>query len=116
MKIITARSMLFLCICRDAYHAEKTSENDRPDEKLFQQPQKFVVLELSNGGKVTSNLVSDISNQLIFMSLLLFWTFLVRFSGPPTPSCQKEQENHKIGPQMSRIGTRKVKETQKIVF
>ena len=25
-----------------------------------------------------------------FMSLLLFWTFLVRFSGPPAPSCQKE--------------------------
>ena len=48
--------------------------------------------------------------------VLLFWTFLVRSSGPPTPSCQKEQENHKIGPQMSRIGTRKVKETQKIVF
>ena len=48
--------------------------------------------------------------------VLLFWTFLVRFSGPPTPSSQKEQENHKIGPQMSRIGTRKVKETQKIVF
>ena len=48
--------------------------------------------------------------------VLLFWTFLVRFSGPPTPSCQKEQENHKIGPQMSRIGTRKVKETQKIAF
>ena len=22
--------------------------------------------------------------------VLLFWTFLVRFSGPPTPSCQKE--------------------------
>ena len=82
--------MLFFCICRDAYHAEKISENDRPDEKLFQQPQKFVVLELSNGGKVTSNLVSDISNQLIFMPLLLLWTFLVRFFCPPTPSCQKE--------------------------
>ena len=34
----------------DAYDAEKLSENDRPDEKLFQQSQKFVVLELSNGG------------------------------------------------------------------
>ena len=50
---------------------------------------------------------------IFFMSLLLF---LSCFSGPPTPSCQKMQENHKIGPQMSRIGTRKVKETQKIVF
>ena len=46
--------------------------------------------------------------------VLIFRTFLVGFSGPPTPSCQKE--NHKIGPEMSRIGTRKVKETQKIVF
>ena len=32
---------------------------------------------------------------IFFMSfftflVLLFWTFLVRFSGPPTPSCQKE--------------------------
>ena len=64
--------------------------------------------------------VKNIRKQLFHVSftflVLLFWTFLVRFSGPPTPSCQKEQENHKIGPQMSRIGTRKVKETQKIVF
>ena len=35
----------------DAYHTEKTSENDRPDEKLFLSTQKFVILELSNGGK-----------------------------------------------------------------
>ena len=26
----------------------------------------------------------------------IFWTFLVRVSGPPTPRCQKDQENHKI--------------------
>ena len=32
------------------------------------------------------------------------------------PSCQKEQENHKIGTQMSRIGNQKVIETQKIAF
>ena len=40
----------------DAYHAEKISENDRPDEKLFQhQTQKFVVLELNNGGELENN-------------------------------------------------------------
>ena len=62
-------------------------------------------------------MVFDESFHVSFTFLvLLFWTFLVRFSGPPTPSCQKEQENHKIGPEMSRIGSRKVKETQKIVF
>ena len=48
--------------------------------------------------------------------VLLFWTFLVCFSGPPTPICQKEQKNHKIRPEMSRIGTRKVKETQNSIF
>ena len=37
-------------------------------------------------------------------------------SGPPIPSYQKELENYKIGPQLSRIGTRKIKETQKIAF
>ena len=37
-----------------------------------------------------------VSSQVIFFHVsftflvLLFWTFLVRFSGPPTPSCQKE--------------------------
>ena len=46
---------------------------------------------------------------VLFMSLLIFFPAFLDISGPP--SCQKEQEKHKIGPQMSRIGTRKLKET-----
>ena len=51
----------------------------------------------------------------IFSCLFYFScpAFLVSFSGPPTPSCQKEQENHKIGPKMFRIGTRKLKKRYK---
>jgi serine/threonine-protein kinase haspin len=44
----------------DVFHKEKTSENDRPDQDLFKdqvEPQKFVVLELGNGGKDLENIV-----------------------------------------------------------
>ena len=50
----------------------------------------------------------------IFSCILYFsCPAFLDISGPPNPSYQKEQESHEIGPQMSRIGTRKVKETQK---
>ena len=41
----------------DAYDSEKGSENDRPDDALFKdcQDQKFVVLELKNGGQDLEN-------------------------------------------------------------
>ena len=64
----------------------------------------------------TSRLDSQV-NKIFHVSftflVLLFWIFLVRFSGPPALSCLKEEEKHNIWPQMSRIGTQKLKETQK---
>ena len=39
----------------DHYDAEKGSENDRPDASLFGLQQKFVVLELKNGGQDLEN-------------------------------------------------------------
>ena len=81
------------------------------------QNRNFRFFSVNTEKKTKKSLSSSISITTNFTFLvLLFWTFLVRFSGPPTPSCQKEQENHKIRPEMSRIVTRKVKETQKIAF
>ena len=58
--------------------------------------------------------ITIFGHKHFFMSLFYFsCPAFLGISGPPTPSCQKEQENHQIRPQMSRIGTRKVKETQK---
>ena len=52
---------------------------------------------------------------IYFLCLFYFsYPFLVRFSGLPTPSCQKE--NHNIRPEISRIRYQKVKETLKIAF
>ena len=83
----------------------------------YRVPKKNILLHKMLQKSPILNITLKIIFHVSFTFLvLLFWTFLVRFSGPPTPSCQKEQENHKIGPQMSRIGTRKVKETQKIAF
>ena len=50
----------------DAYHEEKTSENDRPDDKLLDQTQKFLVLELNNGGRLFCLLILEQQELLLF--------------------------------------------------
>ncbi len=50
----------------DDYNNDKGSENDRPDEAHFagqDAPQKFVVLELNNGGKDLEDLVLSNAGQ-----------------------------------------------------
>lgn len=102
----------------DVYDREKTSENDRPDGNLFKdqdEMQKFVVLELSNGGQdlehITLNNAAQglaIFNQVAHAMAMaekaysfehrdLHWgNVLVRESGEKTISFKHKDEHFEV--------------------
>ena len=80
--------------CDPTYELEEMIVEAKP---LHKKKKRLMRQQSLLSGSVSSNNSvhgSDVSNSPFHVSftflVLLFWTFLVRFSGPPTPSCQKE--------------------------